>query len=237
MIRSFFSMLLVGVAGLALAPGLLQGCSQTGVGDPCTPEQEYDPTFLGFAVGEVNVESKSFDCQTRLCLANHFQGRVTCPYGQTKTGAPPAVQSSGAPYNDADGHPIGACVLPFGGLDSASTGLPVASGEAVTGSASDTTDGALVEPQCVQRTANLAVYCSCRCANINNQTNDGAVYCACPSGYTCQQLVTPIGATDTGLTGAYCIQNGTQYDSINQCASASDDCDATSHNCGTFNGQ
>ncbi len=88
MTRSFFAVMVVGVAGLALAPALLEGCGQTGVGDPCIPEQEYDQQFNGFAPGEVNVESKSFDCQTRLCLANHFQGRVTCPYGQTKTGAP-----------------------------------------------------------------------------------------------------------------------------------------------------
>src|SRR5580658_121549 len=117
MIRSFFSMLLVGVAALALAPGLLQGCAQTGVGDPCTPEQEYDPTFLGFAVGEVNVESKSSDCQTRLCLANHFQGRVSCPYGQLKSGAAPSTQSNGTLYNDPNGNPIGPCEVPGSGPD------------------------------------------------------------------------------------------------------------------------
>src|ERR1700684_4367926 len=100
MTRSFFSVLMVTVAVMALSPAFLQGCSQTGVGDPCVPEQEYDPTFLGFSAGEVNVESKSFDCETRLCLANHFQGRVTCPYGQTKAGAPPALESSGNAYTD-----------------------------------------------------------------------------------------------------------------------------------------
>ena len=57
------------------------GCKQTGVGDPCTPEQEYSTTFRGFDEKEVNVESKSFQCQTRLCLVNHFQGRVSCKYG------------------------------------------------------------------------------------------------------------------------------------------------------------
>jgi hypothetical protein len=34
-------------------------------------------------VTEVNVESRSFQCETRVCLVNHFQGRVSCPYGQT----------------------------------------------------------------------------------------------------------------------------------------------------------
>ena len=236
MIRSFFSMLLVGVAGLALAPGLLQGC---------TPDRRRRPVHARAGVrpdvprlrgrrGQRRVEELRLP--DAALPGEPLPGASHLPLRADEDRRRPAVQSSGAPYNDADGHPIGACVLPFGGLDSASTGLPVASGEAVTGSASDTTDGALVEPQCVQRTANLAVYCSCRCANINNADERRRRYCACPT-VTCTQLVTPIGATDTGLTGAYCIQNGTQYDSINQCASASDDCDATSHNCGTFNGQ
>jgi hypothetical protein len=235
MTRSFFSVALIGIAAVALAPGLLQGCAQTGVGDPCTPEQEYDPQFLGFAVGEVNVESKSFDCQTRLCLANHFQGRVTCPYGQTKAGGPPATQSNGNPYPDSNGNPIAACEIPGSGPAQSNGTLPT--GAAITGTPGDTTDGALVQAQCVERDALNAVYCSCRCANVNNQTNDGAAYCACPDGYTCQQLVTPIGSNDTGLTGAYCIKNKTQYDSISQCTSAGDNCNAANKNCGTYNGQ
>jgi len=52
------------------------------VGDPCTPEDEYNVKFSGYNAKEVNVESKSFQCETRVCLANHFQGRVSCRYGQ-----------------------------------------------------------------------------------------------------------------------------------------------------------
>jgi len=253
MTRSFFAALVVGLAGMALLPAYLQGCSQTGVGDPCTPEQEYDPTFLGFAAGEVNVESKSFDCQTRLCLANHFQGRVTCPYGQTKTGGPPTSAAgdlgpNGGPYLDKNGAPIGGCVLPGGGQDQANGTPP--SGQAVVGNVGQagvpaTDQTAVVAPQCLDRTGGSngsAVYCSCRCANIDNQTNDGAVYCACPQGFVCQQLVTPIGAGDTGLTGAYCIRNNTQYDSLTSCTTAGF-CDPSNANgasppsCGTFNGQ
>jgi hypothetical protein len=59
------------------------GCSPGGVGDPCIPEDEYQDRFAGYGVGEVNVEAMSFQCETRLCLVNHFRGRVTCPYGQT----------------------------------------------------------------------------------------------------------------------------------------------------------
>jgi hypothetical protein len=59
------------------------GCEAGGVGEPCTPEDEYQAAFSGFGVTEVNVESRSYSCETRVCLVNHFQGRVSCPYGQT----------------------------------------------------------------------------------------------------------------------------------------------------------
>src|SRR4051794_10342209 len=84
MIRSVFVALAAFVAITAVSA---QGCKASGVGDPCIPEKEFDPTFNGFDPGEVNVESKSFQCLTRLCLVNHFQGRATCPYGQNKTGS------------------------------------------------------------------------------------------------------------------------------------------------------
>ena len=68
---------------LALAVGLAPlGCGVTGVGDPCIPEDEYQKGFSGYGVTETNVESRSFQCETRICLVNHFQGRVSCPYGQ-----------------------------------------------------------------------------------------------------------------------------------------------------------
>lgn len=56
-------------------------CESGGVGDPCIPEDEFFDTFSGFSLGEVNVESRSFQCETRVCLVNKFQGRVSCPYG------------------------------------------------------------------------------------------------------------------------------------------------------------
>lgn len=70
-------------ARLALAGAVFFGCQSGGVGDPCTPEDEFFEDFSGFALGEVNVESRSFQCETRVCLVNHFRGRVSCPYGQT----------------------------------------------------------------------------------------------------------------------------------------------------------
>lgn len=61
---------------------LAGACETGGVGDPCVPEDEYSTDFAGFSVDEVDVESRSLQCETRLCLVNHFQGRVSCPYGQ-----------------------------------------------------------------------------------------------------------------------------------------------------------
>ena len=55
-----------------------------GVGDPCIPEDEYQTAFTGYGETEVNVESRSFQCETRVCLVNHFRGRVSCPYGQSE---------------------------------------------------------------------------------------------------------------------------------------------------------
>lgn len=190
------------------------GCNSTGVGDPCTPEAEYSQYFLGFADSEVNIESKSFQCQTRLCLANHFQGRVTCPYGQD-------INSSGA------------VIAPPGATSPCSTpiGEPVTGINPVTGVVDNPMVGATVSPECVDRTAADAVYCSCRCANIDGQTNDGANYCTCPSGFSCTQLVSSIGATDQNLAGAYCIKNGTEYSPGNSCLSF---CDADLKNCGTL---
>jgi hypothetical protein len=69
--------LVVSFASLALV-----GCPSGGVGDPCIPEDEYLENFAGFKLTEENVESRSFQCQTRICLVNHFQGRVSCPTGQ-----------------------------------------------------------------------------------------------------------------------------------------------------------
>jgi hypothetical protein len=193
------------VTALLLAVGLLlasPGCGDEGVGDPCTPEQEYDPTFNAFDEKEVNVESKSFQCRTRVCLVNHFRGRVSCPYGQTSDGAPP----TGA----------GACVVP------GTTTL-------ITGDPNDIRKKELVPPQCVDRAADKAVYCSCRCADINGQKPSDQAFCDCPDGFTCTPLVTSIGKGNEGLTGSYCIKSGTKYDANTACNQG--DCDPTAKKC------
>lgn len=81
----WFGPLLKGVSlGCLLCSAV--GCEAGGVGDPCIPEDEYRPSFAGFSKDEVNIESRSFQCETRVCLVNNFQGRVSCPYGQESEG-------------------------------------------------------------------------------------------------------------------------------------------------------
>jgi len=73
-------------AAVTFGLGVLSfGCQSGGIGDPCVPEDEYQQYFSGYSVTEVNMESRSFQCETRLCLVNHFQGRVSCPYGQLES--------------------------------------------------------------------------------------------------------------------------------------------------------
>ena len=72
----------IGVSQLGLE------CGGGGVGDPCIPEDEYRTNFQGFGETEVNVESRSFQCETRVCLVANFRGRVSCPYGQDQTTLP-----------------------------------------------------------------------------------------------------------------------------------------------------
>ena len=170
MLRSIYA-----AAFCAVVTGVVsQGCNRGGVGDPCIPEQEFDTQFSGFDPGEVSVESHSFQCATRLCLVNHFRGRVTCPYGQN-------------------------CETP-----------------------NDNAVGVPVQPQCTDRAANDVVYCSCRCANADGRTDDGANYCPCPDGFQCSQLVQPIPSHDQGLAGAYCIKKGTAYEPASACTLSCD---------------
>lgn len=80
---------LIILAGLI---SLLSGCTTddpslaAGVGEPCVPHDENNPSFSGFSAEEVSIENGTRACQTHTCLINKFQGRVSCPYGATGTG-------------------------------------------------------------------------------------------------------------------------------------------------------
>lgn len=120
---------------VAFAVGSLTGCPSGGIGDPCIPNDEYRADFPGFGAAEANVESRSFECATRVCLVNHFQGRVSCPYGQST----------------AD--------LTRPGTDPRRCRLP-----GTTGQAADEQVSVAVDAWDVDRPAPDSVYCSCRCA-------------------------------------------------------------------------
>jgi hypothetical protein len=167
-----------------------QGCRSSGVGDPCTPDAEFKADFAGFSLKEVTVESKSFQCQTRICLVNHFRGRESCPLGQDKDGSGPV------------GKP--ACVIP-------GTPEPVTGPVNAANAPADSRKGKCVQAHCEKRQPKDAVYCSCRCADVNGN-KEGGNFCACPDGFTCEQLVTSTGTGNEGLTGGYCIRQGTKYD-------------------------
>lgn len=199
-------------AAIALVAVTGTGCQTTGVGDPCTPEAEYDTSFLGFNYHEVSTESADFQCFSRLCLVNHFQGRASCPYGQDAMGNPPPGANQG-------------CVTPF---------IHLAVDGKVNNNFKDPVLKETVLSQCRDRTSDNAVYCSCRCANVKGQTDDGAVYCKCPGGFSCSQLYSSIGGSaNQGLTGAYCIKDNTEYNADNVC---NETCSASLGNCGSAQG-
>jgi hypothetical protein len=53
------------------------------IGAPCVIGEETKHGFAGFAVEEYASNLDARSCGGNICLAHHFQGRVSCPYGQT----------------------------------------------------------------------------------------------------------------------------------------------------------
>lgn len=176
-----------------LAGSVTLGCAPGHVGDPCVPEDEYTATFSGFGATEANVESRSFQCETRVCIANHFRGRVTCPYGQTSdyvtANASNAANVAGTPDP-------GLCYVPGSNAQAVSVA---------------------VDPQLVDRQAEDTVYCSCRC----DGPDKSAHYCTCPEGFSCTPLLPDLGFHQEQLVGSYCLKDATQYAPATQGASCS----------------
>jgi hypothetical protein len=160
------------------------------LGEPCVPDDERRPDFNGFAMAEVSLDTNA-GCSSNLCLVNHFQGRVSCPYGQTQTEA------------DTDRQ----CFIP--GTDIA-VAVPV-------------------EPQLVERRAERAAVCSCRCAG------DGpGPFCACPSDMECSPVIEELGLPNSDhLAGSYCVPRGSAYDP--RAPLNTEVCDRGQANCGDPN--
>jgi hypothetical protein len=169
--------------GLVLALSAL-GCNPGGVGDPCTPEDEYQQGFNGFQVTETNVESRSFQCETRLCLVNHFQGRVSCRLGQ---GDPMAEGAAGA-----------RCSIP---------------GTKANPNDPNSIDNINVEvpAQLRDRQTDQAVYCSCRCDGPDDKARYCECPEGFQCQPLVDDLKIPGGGGQ--LAGSYCIRAGSQYNS------------------------
>jgi hypothetical protein len=196
-------------AGSAIATGTA-GAAE-GVGDPCVPQQESSPSFLGFDEKELSIETRSPSCKTGVCLANHFRGRVSCPYGQSVTGDKPTGAKT-------------SCLLP--GTTEPVSGL---TDPALPSDFSDPRRKAFVAPQCVDRAAEKTVYCSCRCANAEGRTDDGATYCGCGDGFECASLVKALGKSANDIAGSYCVKKGTAYSADTACSEG--DCDPIARVC------
>ena len=59
-----------------------QSASAGALGDPCEAVDEANPHFTAYGVTEISLASRYAGCESGICLANHFQGRLSCPYGQ-----------------------------------------------------------------------------------------------------------------------------------------------------------
>lgn len=171
-------------ANLVAASLAMTGCDPGGIGDPCIPEDEYRASFSNFAVSEVYIESRSFQCETRVCLVNHFQGRVSCPYGQSP-------ESLSLPPDAPE-----RCRIP--GTDG------VDAGESVD---------VPVEPWRVDRAPDDSVYCSCRCDGPDPDAQYCECPSGYACEELVPELGTSDGTrTRRQLTGSYCIKSGTKYD-------------------------
>ncbi len=182
------------------------GCPQSGgIGDACTPDKEYDPKFRGFSQDGVYAESRSFSCQSRICLVNHYRGRTSCPNGQDENGDGQPGKK-GTDNEDGTG-----CKVP------GTTKLIVGDK-----SEENAQGKSCVPPQCEDRKAVDSVFCSCRCANVEGKTDDGANYCECPENFACEQLVASTGlGGNEGLSGGYCTKVGKGYKPQSSCSAAS----------------
>ena len=189
------------------------------VGAACIPPEELSTSFLGFDYHEVTLDQGNAACGAGVCLVNHFQGRVSCPYGQNEA-ATGAAGTLGGSFKCGDPNPTPSSPCCTPGSD-----RPVIATKDV---GSSTPAHSQVSSNCSDRTADKAVYCSCRCANAAGKTNDGASYCSCPSSYSCLQIV-PELMTGDPRAGAYCIPDGTAYDRTSSCTSLP--CDPTKGDC------
>jgi len=59
---------------------------QLALGERCFSEDEYQPDFAGYTAAQVNIEEHASMCESKICIQNHFEGRVSCREGQAEGG-------------------------------------------------------------------------------------------------------------------------------------------------------
>lgn len=67
------------------------------LGEPCQGLSESDPEFPGFMLDTVTIDDNTPACRSGICAVHHFQGRVSCPYGQLSGSSGCALPGSGEP--------------------------------------------------------------------------------------------------------------------------------------------
>ncbi|HTB74012.1 MAG TPA: hypothetical protein VK762_12245 [Polyangiaceae bacterium] len=80
---------------------------EASIGAPCLPLRESNPSFDGFLSAETGLDPAPSGTAT--CLIYHFEGLVTCPYGQNAAGQAPACA---APCTTSTGQPVSGKVTP-----------------------------------------------------------------------------------------------------------------------------
>jgi hypothetical protein len=97
---------LVGVSEAGFDAGAPDGAV---IGTPCIPSQETSATFDGYNSSEINLDGIPAQSGAPTCLVDHFQGLVTCPYGQNASGDAPTCA---APCTTIGGDPVLGAVEP-----------------------------------------------------------------------------------------------------------------------------
>jgi len=99
--KRIITLALVAACGGAIA----NRYSNAQIGQPCVLAVEDQASFTGLSAQEVTIElpNPTADPGQIVCLADHFQGRATCPYGQ---------ESNGGACTTPMGQPVAGTVLP-----------------------------------------------------------------------------------------------------------------------------
>lgn len=193
----------VGVLG-----ALSFGCAVTGVGDPCTPEDEFNPKFSQSVVEDLVIDVNSVQCETRVCLRHYFRGRVTCPFGNAARGQ----GTEGAVCKQVPGK------RGLYTLDGSATGTLCCP---ILGDVTQKPVNETVNPQCVERQAKDSVYCSCRCdvPDDNDIDRSKVSLCSCPTGFSCKALCDQktgnCSLVPKGKWGSYCVKDGAAGSNFN----------------------